>query len=117
MWHDAFISYSRKGEAFSAQLEKALEAFTPPKGLGFPNRQTGVLGRTPRVGTSAPRCPSPRETASVSRSLPSGHRASNHSPLATGTKLCGTFALPALFVPAETTIEAVPRNQIQRNSP
>ena len=31
--HDAFISYSRKNEAFASRLEQALESFTAPPGL------------------------------------------------------------------------------------
>ena len=41
--HDAFISYSRKNEAFAAALEKALEGYTPPKGLAAPRRHLDVF--------------------------------------------------------------------------
>jgi hypothetical protein len=36
--HDVFISYSRKDKAFAGRLEKALEAFKPPRDLPVPQR-------------------------------------------------------------------------------
>lgn len=41
--HDAFISYSRKDEAFASALEKALEAYTPPKDLKVPQRHLDIF--------------------------------------------------------------------------
>ena len=41
--YDAFISYSRKDEAFASALEKALEAYTPPKDLKVPQRPLDIF--------------------------------------------------------------------------
>jgi hypothetical protein len=41
--HDAFISYSRKNEAFARQLQRALENFKPPKDLNAPHRYLEVF--------------------------------------------------------------------------
>ncbi|MCP4306231.1 MAG: TIR domain-containing protein [bacterium] len=37
--NDVFISYSRTDKEFARALERALEAFRPPKGLGIPKRR------------------------------------------------------------------------------
>ena len=36
---DAFISYSRRDAAFAERLQRALERYTPPPGLGHPRRE------------------------------------------------------------------------------
>lgn len=41
--HDAFISYSRRNEAFAAILEGALERYTPPKELNRARRHLDVF--------------------------------------------------------------------------
>lgn len=41
--HDAFISYSRKNEAFARELQRALENFKPPKDLKAPQRYLEVF--------------------------------------------------------------------------
>ena len=41
--YDAFISYSRKDEAFASAFEKALEAYTPPKDLKVPQRPLDIF--------------------------------------------------------------------------
>lgn len=41
--HDAFISYSRKNEAFARELQRALENFKPPKDLNAPQRYLDVF--------------------------------------------------------------------------
>src|SRR6266567_1053954 len=41
--HDAFISYSRKNEAFASCLEKALERYKPPAGLQAPRRHLEIF--------------------------------------------------------------------------
>jgi len=41
--YDAFISYSRKDQAFAQLLERRLEAYRPPKGLGVPTRHLRVF--------------------------------------------------------------------------
>ena len=41
--YDAFISYSRKNEAFAAKLEQALENYRPPKGLEVPQRHLNII--------------------------------------------------------------------------
>ena len=41
--HDAFISYSRKDEAFAKALEQALESYKPPKDLEVPRRSLDVF--------------------------------------------------------------------------
>src|SRR5262245_52541082 len=41
--HDAFISYSRRDKVFAVQLEKALEAYRPPKDLQAPQRYLDVF--------------------------------------------------------------------------
>lgn len=37
-FYDAFISYSRRDKTFAAMLEKALNAYVPPRGLELPSR-------------------------------------------------------------------------------
>ena len=41
--HDAFISYSRRDIDFARVLEKTLEAYSPPKDLGLPQRRLDVF--------------------------------------------------------------------------
>lgn len=41
--HDAFISYSRRDIDFARVLEKALEAYSPPKDLGLPQQRLDVF--------------------------------------------------------------------------
>src|SRR5689334_4687556 len=41
--HDAFISYSRKNEEFADSLEKALEGYTPPKGMKAEQRHLEIF--------------------------------------------------------------------------
>ena len=41
--YDAFISYSRKDQAFAQLLEQRLEAYRPPRGLGVPTRNLRVF--------------------------------------------------------------------------
>ncbi len=41
--HDAFISYSRKDRAFASLLEKALEAFSPPKIGTIPQKHLDIF--------------------------------------------------------------------------
>jgi WD40 repeat protein len=41
--HDVFISYSRKDAPFAVALQKALERYTPPKGLPVPHRRLNVF--------------------------------------------------------------------------
>jgi WD40 repeat protein len=41
--HDVFVSYSRQESAFAKLLERKLEAFKPPKGLGLPARRLRVF--------------------------------------------------------------------------
>ena len=41
--NDVFISYSRKDREFAAKLEKALEAYRPPKDLSVPQRNLVVF--------------------------------------------------------------------------
>jgi WD40 repeat protein len=41
--HDAFISYSRKDIDFARILEKTLEAYSPPKELGLPQKHLDVF--------------------------------------------------------------------------
>ena len=41
--HDAFISYSRKNDAFARELQRALENFKPPKDLNAPQRYLDVF--------------------------------------------------------------------------
>ena len=41
--HDVFISYSRKDAAFARKLEKALEAYRPPKKIGLTRRNLRVF--------------------------------------------------------------------------
>ena len=41
--YDAFISYSRKDQAFAQLLERRIEAYRPPKGLGLPARYLRVF--------------------------------------------------------------------------
>lgn len=41
--HDLFISYSRKDLQFATLLERALENYSPPKGLGVPSRRLRVF--------------------------------------------------------------------------
>ena len=41
--HDAFISYSRKNEAFADCLERALAGYAPPKGLVAPQRRLKIF--------------------------------------------------------------------------
>jgi hypothetical protein len=41
--YDAFISYSRKDQAFAQLLERRLEAYRPPRGLGLPPSQLRVF--------------------------------------------------------------------------
>jgi hypothetical protein len=41
--HDAFISYSRRNEAFARELQRALENFKPPKDLNAPQRYLEVF--------------------------------------------------------------------------
>ena len=41
--HDAFISYSRKDRAFASLLEKALEAFSPPKIGNIPQKHLEIF--------------------------------------------------------------------------
>ncbi len=40
---DAFISYSSKDHQFAEALEKELEKYKPPKGLGLPNRSLNIF--------------------------------------------------------------------------
>ena len=39
----AFISYKRQDEAFAIALEKALERYVPPQGLGLPRTRLNVF--------------------------------------------------------------------------
>ena len=41
--YDAFISYSRKDSEFARRLERALNAYKPPKGLTVPQRHLRVF--------------------------------------------------------------------------
>lgn len=41
--HDAFISYSRKNDAFAREFQRALENFKPPKDLNAPQRYLDVF--------------------------------------------------------------------------
>ena len=41
--YDAFISYRRSEQAFAQQLEGALEAYKPPRGMGLPDRRLNVF--------------------------------------------------------------------------
>ncbi|MBX3325655.1 MAG: SUMF1/EgtB/PvdO family nonheme iron enzyme [Nitrospira sp.] len=41
--YDAFISYSRQDKVFAALLEKALESYKPPRGLGIPRRYLRIF--------------------------------------------------------------------------
>ena len=41
--HDVFISYSRHDRAFSELLEKTLEGYRPPSGLGLPARNLEIF--------------------------------------------------------------------------
>jgi TIR domain/WD domain, G-beta repeat len=41
--NDAFISYSRRDRSFAVLLEKALEAYSPPRGLALPSRALQVF--------------------------------------------------------------------------
>ena len=40
---DAFLSYSRKDVEFASKLEKALEAYRPPKDLNAPQRHLKIF--------------------------------------------------------------------------
>ena len=40
---DAFLSYSRKDVAFASKLDKALEAYHPPKDLNAPQRYLKIF--------------------------------------------------------------------------
>lgn len=44
--HDAFISYSRRDEAFANTLEKALENYKPPRSLNVPHRHLDIFRDT-----------------------------------------------------------------------
>ena len=41
--HDVFVSYSRQESDFAKLLERKLEAYKPPKGLGLPARRLLVF--------------------------------------------------------------------------
>jgi WD40 repeat protein len=41
--HDAFISYSRKDNAFAQKLEVALEKFSPPRQLAVPHKRLDIF--------------------------------------------------------------------------
>ena len=41
--HDAFISYSRRDEAFASELQKALERYNPPKDLELAQRHLNIF--------------------------------------------------------------------------
>ncbi|MDQ3829619.1 MAG: hypothetical protein M3361_10010 [Candidatus Tectomicrobia bacterium] len=41
--NDAFISYLRRDRAVAMLLQKALEAYSPPGGLGLPSRTLQVF--------------------------------------------------------------------------
>ncbi len=44
--HDIFISYSRKDTLFATALHKALQKYTPPRGLNAPRRRLNVFRDT-----------------------------------------------------------------------
>jgi WD40 repeat protein len=41
--HDAFISYSRKEQAFAKAMERELEKYKPPKALGLPQKNPDIF--------------------------------------------------------------------------
>lgn len=43
MKHDAFISYSRRDSAIAEDIERRLERYKPPKGLGLPQRHLDIF--------------------------------------------------------------------------